>query len=793
MKKYLQGLWRHLKRNKAFALINVSGLIIGITCSLIMFLIVKYELGYDKYHKNYDNLYRVTSSRQNYETRGYSIGVPKPLPQALKEDIVGLEESAFFSHVRFGRFTVTDKKGQERDFIEPSGLVYTEPSFFEMFDWQWLEGNGESLAEPNTVVLDDVTAKRYFPEGEVLGQVLKLNGNTDLKVVGVVKERPQQTDFPFSVMVSLTTINHSEDFTNWYSTNSNDRCYVLLNSNTELSSITGQFEAFVDKYHGEKSSVIYDLQGLSEVHFDERYGNLNYRSISWDLIYTLSGISLLMILTACFNFINMSTAVALKRAREVGIKKVLGSTRMQLVYSFLLETFTITLISMCGSLALAERLLPGIVSDFAGIKLALNLWSDPALMLYLVVLLIFITALAGLYPAWLISGFKPSNVLRSSTSGMGGKSLNLRRVLVVFQFSLSQIFIVGTLIALFQMNYVRNADLGFDQDQVVTLSLPQGNAQQDVWHSVLESNTGVKDFSFAMSTPFSGMSSSTDAEFTQDTTKQRFTTFLKPADESYIDTYKLELLEGEGLLASEKTNRYVINEAFLHKMGFQNPEDAIGIMLKVGGKDAFPITGVVKDFNMASLKIEIKPAVIFSDAAYYSNLGLKLTGNDAQATLDKIEVTWKELYPDQDFNPTFMDEYIANYYRGDRKYSEMLITFSVVAILISCLGLYGMISYMANQRVKEIGIRKVLGATVQQILMLFSKEFTRLAIIAFLIAAPLAYWGMLDWLNNFVYKISIGPSVFVAGIITSLLITLLTIGYRAIRAGNINPVESLRD
>ncbi|MCE7995721.1 MAG: FtsX-like permease family protein [Roseivirga sp.] len=793
MKKYFVGLWRHLKRNKAFALINISGLTIGITCSLVMFLIVKYELGYDKFHKNYDNLYRVTSTRQTYETTSYSIGVPKPLPQALKEDIAGLEESAFFSHARFGQFVVKDKNGQEKEFIETSGLVYTEPSFFKMFDWQWVEGNAESLAEPNTVVLDDVTAERYFPDGDALGQVMNMNGSTDLKVVGIVKERPKQSDFPFSVIVSLTTINSSDDFTNWYSTNSNDRCYVLINSNTELSSITSQFEAFVDKYHGEKSTVTYDLQGLSEVHFDKQYGNLNYRGISWDMIYTLSGVSLLMILTACFNFINMSTAVALKRAREVGIKKVLGSTRLQLVYAFLLETFAITLVSMCGSLALAERLLPGIVSDFVRIELKLNLWSDPILMVYLVVLLVFITSLAGLYPAWLISGFKPSNVLKSNTAGMGGKSLNLRRVLVVFQFSLSQVFIVGTLIALYQMNYVKNADLGFNQDQVVTLNLPQGNAQQDVWQSVLESNTGVKDFSFAMSAPFSGMSSSTDAEFTQDTTKQRFTTFLKPADAGYIDTYKLELLEGEGLLDSDKANRYVINEAFLHKMGFQNPADALGTMLKVGGREAYPISGVVKDFNMTSLKIAIKPAVIFSDKAYYSNLGLKLTGNDTQATLDKIEITWKELYPDQDFNPSFMDEYIVNYYQADKKYSEMLMTFSVVAILISCLGLYGMISYMANQRVKEIGIRKVLGASVQQILLLFSKEFTRLAIIAFLIAAPLAYWGMLDWLNNFVYKISIGPSVFVAGIATSLAITLLTIGYRALRAGNVNPVESLRD
>lgn len=793
MKGYITGLWRHLKRNKAFALINISGLTIGITCSLIMFMIVKHELGYDTFHKNYNQLYRLTSTSLSYGETRHSIGVPKPLPEALRSDITGLENMAFFSHQRYGRFTVENADGESKEFTEFNGLVYTEPSFFKLFDWQWIEGSADALEAPNTVVLDKKTADTYFPEGDAIGRVINLNGNHELKVVGLVKERPAQSDFPFSIFVSLATLRNSEDFTNWYSTNSNDRCYVLLNQNTDLATITDQFDSFVDKYQGEENTTSYGLQPLSEVHFDEQYGNLNYRSVSWSLIYTLSAVSLLMILTACFNFINMSTAVALKRAREVGIRKVLGSSRVQLIYSFLLETFAITILSLCGSLALAERLLPGIVSDFAGIELSLNLWSDTALMLYLVALLVFVTTLAGLYPAWLISGFRPANVLKSNTMSMGGRGLNFRRVLVIFQFALSQIFIVGTLIALFQMNYVKNADMGFRQDQVVTLSLPQGNQQADVWRVALESNTGVRDFSFAQASPFSGMSSSTDAEYSRDTVKERFTTFLKPADSRYLATYELELLAGEGLLESDKANRYVVNEAFVQEMGYQNPEEALGIMITVGGNDAAPIAGVVKNYHMTTLKRAVKPAVIYNQPALYGNLGLKLAGAATRTTLDRIESTWQELYPGQEFKPVFMDEYIAQYYRREKKFSEMLISFSVVAILISCLGLYGMISYMANQRIKEIGIRKVLGASLQQIVVLFSREFTRLALVGFLIAAPLAYWGMLDWLNDFVYKITIGPSVFAAGIAVSLCITLLTIGYRALRAGSINPVESLRD
>lgn len=796
MKNYLIGLWRHLKRNKVFALINVIGLTIGITCSVIMFILVDHELGYDKFHDNFDNLYRVTSTRLNNGETAYGIGMPKPLPAAMKEDIAGLENLAFFSHSRFGMFTVVDEAGQEKEFMETKGLVYTEPSLFEMFTWPLIEGDTDALDEPNTVVLDEKTAQLYFPDQSVMGKTIRLNGSTSLKVIGVVRSSPQQSDFPFSIFVSVKTLEKQEDFTNWYSTNSNDRCYVLLNENTDISSITNQFEAFVDKHLGEQSTVAYDLQGLSEVHFDGPYGNLNYRSAPWNLIYILSGVSLLMILTACFNFINMSTAVALKRAREVGIRKVLGSTRLRLVYSFLLETFAITVLSLCVSLALVERLLPGIVSEFTGLPLELDLWSNTTLIIYLLALLVFITALAGMYPAWLISAFKPANVLKSGITGARGRGLNLRRVLVVFQFSLSQVFIVGTLVALFQMNFIKNVDMGFRQDLVVTLNLPQRGQQKDVWKAALESNPGVKDFSFAMAAPFSGMSSSTDAEHVKDSVKNRFTVFLKPADSRYLDTYELDLLAGQGLLESDQSLGYVINEAFLHKLGYQNPSDAVGEMISVGGNESAPIMGVVKNYHMMSLKQEVKPAVIYQDPNHPSgsgNLGIKLIGNDMEATLDKIEATWQELYPEDQFRALFMDEYIANYYRSDKKFSEMLITFSVVAILISCLGLYGMISYMANQRIKEVGIRKVLGATVSQIMVLFSKEFTRLAVIGFLVAAPLAYWGMLDWLNNFVYKISIGPSVFAAGIGASLLITLLTISYRALRAGNVNPVESLRD
>jgi len=794
MNKYFINIWRHFKRNKIFTLVNAIGLTIGITCSLIMFVMVKFELGFDKYHENFDELYRIRTEAVNNGNLVNRIGVPKPLSEAIKADIAGLKEVAFISTGHFLQFEIQGQDEAIKNFNAYNGLVYTEPSFFRMFDWKWLMGGPEELAEPNTIALDKTTADNYFPDGEALGKFIKVVGSSDLKVVGVVEDRPDRTDFPFTTFLSLETLKAKQEFDGWFNTTSNDRCYVLLEEGRAASDINTQLVTLVDKYMSEEAELEFLLQPLTEVHFDAVGGNLNYRSVAWSLIYTLAAVSLLMILTACFNFINMSTAIAMKRAREVGIRKVLGSTRRQLIRSFLTETFAITFIAVCISLALAERLLPGIVSEFADVELSLNLWNDTLLLAYLIGLLVFITFLAGLYPAYIISAFKPANLIRGTATGVNGKSLNLRRVLIVFQFALSQVFIIGTLIVIWQMNYVKNADLGFEKERVVSLNLPSSdNNKAEVWRAVLEANAGVKDFSFAQATPFSGMTSSTDATYQKDSTDIRFTTLLKPADGQYIATYELNLLAGEGLHDLDKSNRFVVNEAFVKKLGLANPQDAVGLMIKIGGGELKPISGVVKDYHMQTLKNEVKPAAIFNNSDRYSNLGIKLQGTTHTATLTALESTWQDLYPDSNWNPVFMDDYIEGYYKRESRFFNMMVTFAIIAVLISCLGLYGMISFIANQRAKEIGIRKVLGASVVRILGLFSAEFTRLVLAAFLVAAPLAYLGMQGWLDEFVYRIQVGPAIFVTGMVMSLIITLATIGYRSLRAGLANPVDSLRD
>jgi putative ABC transport system permease protein len=792
IKNFFKSLFRSFKQKKVFTLINIGGLTLGITCSLIMFLIVKHEIGYDNYHENKDRIYRIVTTGTNFGNVYNRVGAPRPMAKAIPEEIVGLDAATYFNHRRFGQFTVTNEAGEEQEFTENRGVVYVQPSFFEMFTWEWIEGDPRTaLDQPNTVVIDTENAEKMFPGESPIGKTLRFGNTSDLVVTGLVEKRPEQSDFPFEIFISMATFELENDMTRWGNTSSNERSYVMLNAGVSAESVNEQFPAFVTKYFGEKSTNVLSLQPLEDVHFDSVHGNLNYRSISKNLLYILSVVCVFIVITACFNFINMSTAMAIKRSKEVGIRKVLGSTRKSLVTKFLLETLLITFLSVVLSLAITERLLPGVVKGFTELDLSLNLLTDFNLVAYLIILIIFVTAVAGLYPAWVISAFQPAQVLRGSALSGGGKRMGLRRILVTFQFALSQIFIFGTLIAVWQMQFVRTTDLGYDRDWIVYVDLPYGEVDQSsVWKGDLDANSSVLEYSFAGTTPFSGSSSSTDGSYENEDGVQNLSVFLKPADGNYLNTYGMKLIAGEDLLNGDKRNRYVINEAFVKKMGIK-PLEAVGMSLTISGQ-THPIAGVVKDFHMKTLRVAVQPIALYNAPDQYNSIGIKFSPGSADKIIKDLEASWNNIYPDKEFRYGFFDEYLGRYYSKEKKFSEMLITFASIAIFICCLGLYGLVSFMANQKIKEIGIRKVLGASIKSIVGSFSWEFVRLVGIAFLIAAPIAYYGMQSWLNDFVYRIEVGPMIFIVGIILSLLVTLITTSYRSFKAARSNPVESLR-
>lgn len=798
LKSYLKVLFRTFAKNKAFTLINISGLTLGITCSLVMFLIVKQELSFNTYHSNADSIYRI-GHIDVVDGREYSQGgVPLVMPASVKEEIVGVKEVTLISHEGYGLISVGSPDGQIKYYEENPELVFIEPNFFGVFDWAVLEGTiDKGLDEPNMVALSKTMAEKYFPGESAIGRTIRLNKRTDLQVIAVLEDAPKNSDFPFGIFVSMETRKSQDpdEFNRWGSISSNNVAFIQVEPNVTQEQIEAQFPDFIEKHWNKETREqrSFVLSAFADYHFDERFGTFSGREVPKVILYTYSIVGLLLIVTACFNFINMSTAMAVKRAREVGMRKVLGSSRKQLVIRFIGETFVITLVSVLLSMGLTERLLPLVINDFVGFEIPFNPITDLTLLLYLVSTLIVVSVMAGLYPALALSKAKPINALKGAMS-KGKGNLFFRRFLVFAQFLLCQLLIFGTVVASRQMNYFLSTDMGYDQEWILNVNMrDRSENAQKLWASKLENVPGIENYSFNYHAPFSGSVSATNAYYyTSDTSRVELTTHVKMADHKYAETYGIDIVAGKWLNKSDTTNQFVVNEEFLRKSGIENPMDAIGQTVNLWGKRA-PIVGVVKDYHTVRLDEKIEPVAMFNDMGGYRTIGMRVVGANADAVIKSLEEIWYEVNEEYEFSYSFMDEEIEQFYEGEQKMSQLLTVFAGIAIFIGCLGLYGLVAFMANQKAKEIGIRKVLGATVASLMGRFSREFLLLVLVAFPFAAVFGYLGMNSWLAQYEYRIPIGPMIFAISIGASLVIALLTTGYRSLRVATANPVNSLRD
>lgn len=798
LKNYFKILLRNIGGNKVFTLINVFGLTLGITCSLVMFLIIKQELSYNQYHSNLDSIYRL-GHIDRVDGREYNGGgVPRIMAPTMREELVGVKEVTLVSHERYGLIAVPQPNGEFDYYEEDPELVFIEPNFFDVFDYTVLEGSIEKrFSEPNVVALSQTLAEKYFPGESAVGRFLRLNKSIDLQVIAVLEDAPVNSDFPFGLFVSMQTkINREpEEFKRWNSIYSDDVAFLLLENGVTQEQVEAQFPDFVEKYWNKEHREVttYVLSPFKDYHFDQRFGNFGNRSAPKNLLIVYAIIGIFLIVTACFNFINMSTAMAVKRAKEVGMRKVLGSSKRQLVLRFMGETFAITFISLVLSMAITERLLPLVINDFVGMQIPFNPLNDLALSLYLMAVLVVVSFLAGFYPAMVLSRAKPINALKG-TMNRGSGNMFLRRFLVFFQFLLCQLLIFGTIVTLRQMNFFLNTDMGYDKEWIINVNLAENDkATQDLWDSKIQNIPGIKSYSFNYKPPFSGSVSATNAYYyDSDTSRTELSTHIKMADENYQQTYGLRLLAGTWLNKSDTINQFVVNEAFLRKAGIENPLDAVGERINVWGQTA-PIVGVVKDYHTGRLESLIEPVAMFNAKNYYRTLALRVSPANASDVVAGLEQTWKEIHEEYEFDYAYMDQTIRDYYESEKKMSQMLSVFAGIAIFIGCLGLYGLVSFMANQKAKEIGIRKVLGASVSSLVSRFSTEFLVIVGVAFLLAAPIGYLGMNSWLEEYEYSIKIGPVIFIASLLASVLIAILTTGYRSVKAATANPVQSLRD
>jgi putative ABC transport system permease protein len=813
---YFKTAFRSLTRNWNYTIINIAGLAVGIAVCMMIFIIIQFQTSFDNFHTRKDRVYRVLTESHHADagTVSYGKNVPFPMPEGLKTAFPQLEQVVPVYASHNDELQVVDDNGTTiKHFKEESGVFYTSPSFFTMFDFPLLTGSYESLKDPNNVLLTKEIADTYFGDWKTaMGKTIKLTGYYSmgaglfqfppvaLKVSGILESIPANTDFQVKLVVAYGT-----DFTgdkqygfqqpDWKGTAPDFGCYVLLPPNISVDNFNKQLSAFSRKVLPADSKDIQMLQPLNAVHYDTQTGNYSNKMISKQLLNVLWLIAAFILLIACVNFINLSTAQAVNRAKEVGVRKVLGSNRFQLQMQFIVETFLIVTIAVIFAAAITQLALP-YVNQLLELSLSLNLLTNTSVMLFLLVVTVVVTAFAGFYPSIVLSGFNPVTALKSKFTVHTNKGISLRRGLVVFQFIIAQVLIIGTLVIVQQMNYFMDQPLGFDKDAVVNIPFrpdSTGGKLTDYLKQQLLKN-GVQSVSFCSTSPIEENNNMfTSFKFDNSLKEEDFQAITKFADNDYVPTYKLQLIAGRNLQPSGWTREFLVNESFVKSLGLTKPEDILNKEVSImGGLIKCPIVGVLKDFNDRSLRQSVSPLLISTNSTMYRQASIKLATTNIAANMENVKKLWQQTLPNYVYEYRFLDEKIASFYKQESQLSQLYKIFAAIAIFLSCLGLYGLASFMAAQKIKEVGIRKVLGATSVNIVYLFSKEFILLIAIAFVIATPIAWYFMYQWLQDYVYRISISWWLFAVSGFISIIIALVTISFQAIKAAVANPVKSLR-
>jgi putative ABC transport system permease protein len=775
-RNYFKVAIRNLWKNKGYSAINIFGLAIGLATCLLILIFVTDELSYDRYNKKADRIYRVDGDI-NFGGMHHVLAVaPDPLGATLKKDFPQVEQYVRFRD--YGGFRV--KKGVEN--VQEQSVIHVDSTLFDVFTLPLVAGDAKTaLNDPTSIVISEVAAKKYFGTTAAVGQTIKLTDNREFRVTGVMKEIPKQSHFNYDFFLPLHTQESRDN--SWLS--HNFPTYIVLKEGADPKKLEAQFDGLVNKYVGPQATALlnasfddlkksgnyvrYNLMPLTKIYLNSNKvaemgprGNMQY-------IYIFSAIAIFILLIACVNFMNLSTARSSNRAKEVGVRKVLGSEKKSLVFQFLSESIFISAISLLLALAIAQALLPTF-NAIAGKEIEIGFFQKPWLLPSLVLLMLLVGVLAGSYPSFYLSSFQPIAVLKGKLAG-GFKSSWLRSSLVVFQFAISIVLIVGTVVIYSQLKFIRSKNLGFSRDQVLVV---QGGDALDekarTFKNEVKALKGVDGVTMTGFLPTGGYRNDSplfsDASLDQKSAVSMQNWYV---DEDYVPTLQMQMVKGRNFSSQMLTdsNGIVINEAAAKMLPFTEP---IGKTLyyvsdlQTKETKAYQVLGVVKDFNFNSLREQVTPMCLFL-GEQRGNFAIRFSSQDASAIVSQVENKWKAMVANEPFRYSFMDEDFDRIYQGEQRIGKIALSFSVLAILIACLGLFGLVTYAAEQRTKEIGIRKVLGASVSNIVNLLSIDFVKLVVVAIFIAFPLAWYGMNKWLQDFAYRVSIDWKVFLlAGI-----------------------------
>lgn len=790
LRNYLVVAFRNLRRHGSYTAVNVAGLALGITCGLLIFLLTRFHLSTDTHHTKADRIYRIVTDL-NFGNRIQTPGVPYPFVKAFRVDFPEVKTVTQFKSMFNNLVSVPGNGGEApRKFMIEREMAFAEPAFFDVFDYRWLSGSQAVLREPFQAVLTAAMAAKLYGSENPVGKTFKVDNKQDYKVAGILADPVPSTQFRQEIFLSYASyesITPKKDLEHWSGVNSNQQCFLVLPAGLQAADVEQNLPPFVKKFHQDHEKWAHKLQPLPEMYFNPDYGG----DVPKALIWALAVVGLLLVGTAGINFINLATAQALNRSREVGVRKVVGSSRRQLFTQFLLETGLITFFAVALSVAAGHSLLP-MVNDLTHSKLTLDLTNDLQLWGFLAAMLVGVTLFSGAYPALVLAGFKPVQALKGkiTTQTLGGYSV--RRGLVVAQFVICQILVIAALVITGQMRHLKNASMGFQKEAIVMLPLPQTDkSRAETLRQQLLQVSGVQRVSFAFDSPAGETNNTTNCRFDTRQEDELWQVETRPADEHFLETFGLQLAAGRNLQPSDTVREYLINETAVRKLGLTSPEEAIGKPFQVWGRQA-PIVGVVRDFHTRSMRDEIGPTVLMTFRDQYMACGVKIDLSQTARTLAALEKNWSQVYPEDFYSYEFLDEKIARFYEMENALLGMVQGFCVIAIFIGCLGLYGLISFTAARKRKEIGVRKVLGASTAQILGLFGKEFARLILLAFLLAAPIGWWAMNHWLEDYPYRIALNAGVFLLAIGLTLVVAALTVSAQSVKAALAHPSESLR-
>ena len=797
----LKFILRNLKRNYGHTLINILGLSLGLLTALIIFLKLKHDLSFDQHLSDSDQIFRLVTHTTNEEGTNYNTGIPGAIPLALQSEIPEIAAMAIVDR-NMGEPIVSfvDEAGNKKKFKE-EWAAWVWPEFFQIISYDWIQGDPESaLKEPNTCVLTESLARKYFGNLDVIGKVIKIDDDLDMRITGLVKDPPLSTSFPFQLYMSKADELIPEWLEGqWWAFAQYFQGFVKLSPNSSPKEVEQRFAEFIHR-HGEAEEIDTSqyhllLQPIQDLHLDDRYESFGKSTQAKKSLWALGIIGFFLLITACINFVNLNIALIVKRTKEVGLRKVLGSRNKQIFRFFLLETSLVVLIAM----VLALFLLPFALKKTQFLlqePLMFSPFQEPFLWIYLGAFFLITLLLAGYYPSWLLARTQTVTALKNTVEKKYGKGFSLRKGLIVVQFAISQLLIICTLVTMRQMDHFHSAPLGFDKEAVVEMHLPWVETKEELvtLRSQLLEHASIQSVSFSNNgTATNGWWRYNVNYFPNNDSSQEVSgnAQIKMVDPHYLDTYGISLLRGENFHAWDTLPGIIVNETFAKEF-IPASQEAMGEQIRVGGR-TYSIQGLVKDYTTESLRSAIEPVVIVPNVDNVGFCGVKLVGGSIDDAISHIEHIWETNYPAELLEYEFLDDKIAQMYETEQRATRLFQSTTILSIFIGMLGLLGLISLAANSRVQEIGIRKVLGATVSQIVSLFTREYFWLVLLGFVLAAPLGWYLMRRWLEEFAYKISIGGGIFVLAFGVSLLLMALIVGLRSYKSATMNPVDAIRN